>query len=56
MAKSSTKKSKVKVKSLNKETKPLSEKEMKKIKGGSTQQGVAKKNLSSDGEGYGIGG
>jgi bacteriocin-like protein len=50
-----SKKSKVKVNSLKKENKTLSEKNMKKIKGGSAGT-VKKKPTSVDGEGYGIGG
>lgn len=50
-----TKKSKVKVSSLKKENKTLSEKDMKKIKGGNAGT-VKKKPTSVDGDGYGIGG
>jgi|GEM_PF-5818424 len=56
MAKSSTKKSKVKITSLKKDTKTLSEKDMKKIKGGTGQQVKVKKSVTGDEEGYGIGG
>jgi len=55
MAKTPAKKSKIEVKTLKKETKKLSEKELKKIQGGNLGT-VKKKPTSVDGDGYGIGG